>query len=335
MAARRRGRRPPQPRHVDVGDDHEPLLGDYLGDGPPRGRQRARAPEPPLFPVRRFGHETRVVRPTRGAARRSARRPGAARRGGPGGRGSGGCARSPGGTRPGPRPRGRLAACGSAWPPARPRGRRPAGAAATGPRAIGSAFGWERVREHSDPPPIFRDRLTESDRKASHVPTGTADGPFRVLYAYPRESASEIWNATVHAVSTYALVERAAGYRLYWAIYVRSVGRITAPYMRLIDPFRRLIIYPALLRSVPHGNACKVPCPSGRARPALDLETRLDAVGRCVTEQGRDQREEVHLEPPRITGAGAARLFIALHEGRRCPWSGALCCSAGRWPLRR
>ena len=65
-----------------------------------------------------------------------------------------------------------------------------------------------------------------------------------------RADASEIWNATVHAVSAYALVEQATGYRLYWAIYVRSVGCITAPYMRLIDPFRRLIIYPALLRSV-------------------------------------------------------------------------------------
>lgn len=117
-------------------------------------------------------------------------------------------------------------------------------------RAIGRAFGWERVREHRDPPSYFRDRLTESDRKASLVPTGAADGPFHVLYAFPRESASEIWNATVHAVSAYALVEQATGYRLYWAIYVRSVGCITAPYMRLIDPFRRLIIYPALLRSV-------------------------------------------------------------------------------------
>lgn len=117
-------------------------------------------------------------------------------------------------------------------------------------RAIGRALGWERVREHRDPPSIFRDRLTESDRQASLVRTGTLDGPFLVLYAFPRESASEIWNATVHAVSAYALVEQPAGYRLYWAIYVRSVGCITAPYMRLIDPFRRFIIYPALLRSV-------------------------------------------------------------------------------------
>lgn len=117
-------------------------------------------------------------------------------------------------------------------------------------RAIGRVFGWESAREHSDPPPIFRDRLTAATRNASLVPTGTAQGPFRVLYVLPRESASEVWNATVHAVSSYALVESAAGYRLYWAIYVRSVGWMTAPYMRLIDPFRRFIVYPALLRSI-------------------------------------------------------------------------------------
>src|SRR4029450_6333643 len=72
-------------------------------------------------------------------------------------------------------------------------------------RAIGRAFGWERGGENRDPPAYFRDRLTESDRKASLVPTGTPDGPFHVLYAFPRESASEIWNATVHAVSARAL----------------------------------------------------------------------------------------------------------------------------------
>ena len=29
-------------------------------------------------------------------------------------------------------------------------------------RAIGRALGWEGVRGYRDPPPIFRDRLTES-----------------------------------------------------------------------------------------------------------------------------------------------------------------------------
>jgi hypothetical protein len=117
-------------------------------------------------------------------------------------------------------------------------------------RALGAAFGWERVRSPLEPRPSFRERLTESDRQASLVPPGTPEGPFQVLYVLSRESASEICNATVHAVSSFALVEQGNGYRLYWAIYVRPVGGITAWYMRFIDPFRRLIIYPAVLRSI-------------------------------------------------------------------------------------
>jgi len=33
-------------------------------------------------------------------------------------------------------------------------------------------------------------------------------------------------------------------------VYVRRVGRLTPVYMALIDPFRKLIVYPSLLRSV-------------------------------------------------------------------------------------
>ena len=117
-------------------------------------------------------------------------------------------------------------------------------------RAMGKAFRWEVEREHKDPPPVFRARLSGADHNKSLFATGTPQGPFRVLYAFPHEAASEIWNATVHAVSCYALVELPTGYRLYLAVYVRSVGRITAPYMSLINPFRRIIIYPALLRAV-------------------------------------------------------------------------------------
>ena len=74
-----------------------------------------------------------------------------------------------------------------------------------------------------------------------------------------REAISEIQNSTVHAFSVFALVERTSGYRLYWSIYVQPVGRITSWYMRLIDPFRRGIIYPAVLRHIraawSHGEA--------------------------------------------------------------------------------
>jgi len=82
----------------------------------------------------------------------------------------------------------------------------------------------------------------------SLVEPGTADGPFTVLYVHSYEAVSEIRNATVHAFSVFALEPRLSGYRLFWAIYVAPVGRLTAFYMAVIDPFRRLLIYPAILR---------------------------------------------------------------------------------------
>ncbi len=114
---------------------------------------------------------------------------------------------------------------------------------------LGRVFAWDR-----EPPQAAREsflhRLSDADRERSLVTPGSAEGPFRVLLVTPRETISEIQNFTVHAFSVFALVDRPGGYRLYWAIHVRSVGRITSWYMRLIDPFRRHIIYPAVLRYI-------------------------------------------------------------------------------------
>jgi len=60
----------------------------------------------------------------------------------------------------------------------------------------------------------------------------------------------EARNATVHAFIAAALRPRTDGYTLYAAIYVKPVGRITPLYMALIDPFRRLIVYPSLIRRI-------------------------------------------------------------------------------------
>lgn len=114
---------------------------------------------------------------------------------------------------------------------------------------LGRVLGWDR-----EPPEASREsyllRLSAEDRERSLVAAGTPEGPFLVLYVSPREAISEIQNATVHGFSVFALTENPSGYRLYWGIYVRPVGRISAWYMRLIDPFRRFIIYPAILRRV-------------------------------------------------------------------------------------
>jgi len=71
-----------------------------------------------------------------------------------------------------------------------------------------------------------------------------------VLYVFDDEALSELRNATVHAFLALALTPTAGGYTLYLGIYVKPVSRFTTLYMALIDPFRRLVVYPALGRYV-------------------------------------------------------------------------------------
>jgi hypothetical protein len=115
--------------------------------------------------------------------------------------------------------------------------------------SLGRLLGWDR--EPADAAEAsFLNRLNPADREASSVAPATVEGPFRVLYVFRREVLGEALNSTVHAFSALALAESEGGYVLYWAIYVRPIGRITSWYMALIDPFRRFLIYPALLRQI-------------------------------------------------------------------------------------
>ena len=81
---------------------------------------------------------------------------------------------------------------------------------------------------------------------ASAVPPGTREGPFETLYVLSDEAAYQVLNATVHAIVVVALVGSDSGHRLFWATYVKPVGRITSLYMSVIDPFRRAVVYPGL-----------------------------------------------------------------------------------------
>jgi len=115
--------------------------------------------------------------------------------------------------------------------------------------AVGRLLGWDRergaiVRES------FADRLTPDDLSKSLAPAGTREGPFRVVYRFENEQLLEVINRTVHGAALSALVDTGTAYRFYFAVYVRSVGRLTPVYMALIDPFRKWIVYPSLLRSL-------------------------------------------------------------------------------------
>jgi hypothetical protein len=96
----------------------------------------------------------------------------------------------------------------------------------------------------------FAKGLTAEDRARSSLAPGTPDGPFRVVYQFENERLLEVHNRTVNAALLMALAETEAGYRFYLAVYVCNAGWITPVYMAVIDPFRRWIIYPAMLKNI-------------------------------------------------------------------------------------
>jgi hypothetical protein len=96
----------------------------------------------------------------------------------------------------------------------------------------------------------FAKGLTAEDRARSSLAPGTPDGLFRVVYRFENELLLEMHNRTVHAALLMALAETEVGYRFYLAVYVCKAGWITPVYMALIDPFRRWIVYPAMLKNI-------------------------------------------------------------------------------------
>jgi Protein of unknown function (DUF2867) len=114
---------------------------------------------------------------------------------------------------------------------------------------VGRFFGWDR-EPAATASETFATRLTETDHSKSLVAAGTQDGFFHVVYRFENEQLVELINRTVHAAALSTLVETATAYRFHLGVYVRSVSRFTPFYMAMIDPFRKLIVYPSLLRSV-------------------------------------------------------------------------------------
>jgi hypothetical protein len=114
---------------------------------------------------------------------------------------------------------------------------------------VGGLLGWDRER-NTPAREAFATRLTAADRSRSLAPAGTREGPFRMVYRFENEQLLELINRTAHAAALSALVDMGNAYRFYFGVYVGSVGRLTPVYMALIDPVRKWIVYPSLLRSV-------------------------------------------------------------------------------------
>ncbi|MBI3636854.1 MAG: DUF2867 domain-containing protein [Candidatus Rokubacteria bacterium] len=112
---------------------------------------------------------------------------------------------------------------------------------------LGRVLGWDDDR-HRHPEASYLARVSgELQRRSVRTP-GAMAGAFRTLYVLEREALLEARNRTVHAFLASALAPAARGYRLYLAVYVKPVSRLTPFYMALIEPFRRFVVYPDLVR---------------------------------------------------------------------------------------
>jgi hypothetical protein len=114
---------------------------------------------------------------------------------------------------------------------------------------LGRLFGWDATG-YDGPEHSYLSRLAPELRARSLAPPGQPEGAFRLLYQLEREMVFEIRNATVHAFLATVLIPRGADHRLYWAVYVKPVSWFTPIYMAMIEPFRRFLVYPSLLRMV-------------------------------------------------------------------------------------
>ena len=114
---------------------------------------------------------------------------------------------------------------------------------------VGRLLGWDR-EPAATAWETFTRRLTTADRSRSLAPAGTREGLFRIVYRFENEQLLEVINRTAHGAALSTLVETEHAYRFYFGVYVRSVSRFTPIYMAVIDPFRKLVVYPSLLRTV-------------------------------------------------------------------------------------
>jgi hypothetical protein len=114
---------------------------------------------------------------------------------------------------------------------------------------LGHLLGWDRPDAGLGSRVMtLRDRLPEDLRDAEAGPTFDAL-PFRSVYLLEDEWAAEIANRTMHGVMHLGWVPDGSGdYRGQMAVLVKPNGLLGTAYMAAINPFRHLLVYPAMMR---------------------------------------------------------------------------------------
>jgi hypothetical protein len=119
------------------------------------------------------------------------------------------------------------------------------GAAITAYMLAARVLGLAR-EECADTLSSVRQRLTQTDRARSVYRPGERG----FVYHFERESLLEIQTCTARALYAFALEPEESGYALYWGVYADRVSWVTPYYMMLIDPVRRLVVYPSIIQRI-------------------------------------------------------------------------------------
>lgn len=128
---------------------------------------------------------------------------------------------------------------------------------------LGELLGWDD-RDVATEAEIatLRDRLPVALR-GTPVPEFAAL-PFTSLYLLDHEFAAETANRTMHGVMHIGWVpDGAGGFRGQMAVLVKPDGLLGVAYMATIRPFRRLIVYPALMAQIERAWRRRVPAGGG------------------------------------------------------------------------
>jgi hypothetical protein len=116
---------------------------------------------------------------------------------------------------------------------------------------LGELLGWDDEDAGlGSRVPTLQERLAADLRDAPSGPEFETL-PFTSLYLLDDEWAAEIANRTVHGVLHIGRVAvPTGGFRVQMAVLVKPNGLLGAAYMAAIKPFRRLIVYPEMMRRI-------------------------------------------------------------------------------------
>lgn len=117
---------------------------------------------------------------------------------------------------------------------------------------LGALLGWDGERDGiGERVASLRERVPEELRATAAARTDAfAHLPFAVLYETRDEFAAEVANRTMHGVLHLGWVDQGDGtFRAQMAVLVKPNGTSGKAYMLAIRPFRRLLVYPAMMKN--------------------------------------------------------------------------------------